>query len=97
MITISAVKISYTENPLWYQQFDLGQIKKLRAGRPIVGLDAADNCRLNVTVREALNFQDEIAPISNDNCRNNYVLVFDFTSMKYANEICLYPELLGEP
>ena len=82
---------------MWYQQFDLGQFKKLRAGQPIVDFVAADNCRLNVTAMEALNIQDEIAPIPIDNCINNYVLVFDLTSMKYANESCLYPELVEEP
>ena len=30
-----------SENPFWYQQFHLGQIKKLRGSQPIVDSDAA--------------------------------------------------------
>ena len=36
---------SYTENPFWYQQFDLRQIRILRGGQPTVDFYAADNCR----------------------------------------------------
>ena len=32
---------SYTENPFWYQQFDLKQIRILRGGQSIVDFDAA--------------------------------------------------------
>ena len=35
---------SYTENPVWYQQYNLRQIRILRGGQPIVDFDAADNC-----------------------------------------------------
>ena len=37
---------SYTENPYWYQPFDLRQIRILKGGQPIVVFDTADNCRL---------------------------------------------------
>ena len=60
MNTNSAFTGSYTENPLWYQQFGLRQIKILRAGQPIVDFDAADNCRLYVTAMKVMNFQDDI-------------------------------------
>ena len=40
----SAFTGSYTENPFWYQQFDLRKIRILRGGQPIVDFDAADNC-----------------------------------------------------
>ena len=45
MNTNSAFTGSYNENPLWNQQFDRRQIKKLREGQPTVDFDAADNCR----------------------------------------------------
>ena len=46
MNTNSAFTGSYTENPFWFQQFDLRQIRMLRGGQPLVNFDAADNCRL---------------------------------------------------
>ena len=45
MNTNSAFTGSFTENPFWYQQFDLRQIRKLRGGQPIVDFDTADNCQ----------------------------------------------------
>ena len=41
MNTNSAITGSYSENQLWYQQFDLRQIRILRGGQPIVDFDAA--------------------------------------------------------
>ena len=49
MNTNSAFTGSYTENPFWYQQFDLRHILILRAGQPNLDFDAADNCCLYVT------------------------------------------------
>ena len=46
MNTNSGFTGSYTENRLWYQQFDLRQIRIPRGGRLIVHFDAADKCRL---------------------------------------------------
>ena len=40
--TNSAFTGSDTENPIWYQQFELRQFKILREGQPIVDFDAAD-------------------------------------------------------
>ena len=97
MNTNSAFTESYTENPIWYQQFDLRQIRILRGGQPIVDFDAADNCRLYVTTMKAMNFQDDIPSIALDNFKNHYVLVFDLTSMRDATEKCHYPELVREP
>ena len=87
---------SYTENPFWYQQFELRQIRILRGGQAIVEFDAADNCRLYVTTMKAMNFQDDIPSIPFDNFRYHFVLVFDLTSMQNATENCHYPELVGE-
>ena len=42
MNTNSAFTGSHTENPFWYQQFELRQIKILRGGQPIEDFDAAD-------------------------------------------------------
>ena len=36
----------FAENPFWYQQFDLRDIRILRGGQPIVHHDTTDNCRL---------------------------------------------------
>ena len=65
----------YTINPVWYLQFDLRQIRILRGGQPIVDFDAADNCRLYVTIMNAMNFQEDIPSIPIDNFKDHYVLV----------------------
>ena len=96
MNTNSAFTGSFTENPFWYQQFDLRQIRTLKGGKPIVDFDTADNC-LYVTTMKAMNFQDDIPSIHIDDFKDHYVLVFVMTSMQDATENCLYPELVGEP
>ena len=97
MNTNSAFTGSYTENPFWYQKFNLRQIRKITGGQPIKYFDAADNCRLYVTTMKAVNFQDDIPSILVDNFKDRHVLVFDLTSMQYATEIFHHPELVGEP
>ena len=97
MNTNSAITGSYTENPFWYQQFDLRQIKTLRGDQPTVDFDAADKCRLHVTTMKARHFQDDIPSIPFDNCEDHYVLMFDLTSMQDATGKCHYSELVGEP
>ena len=97
MNTNSAFTGSFTENPFWYQQFDLRQISIFRGGEPIGDFDTADNCRLYVTTMIAMNFQDDFPSTPIDDFKDHYVLVFDLTSMQDAAENCLYPELLGEP
>ena len=97
MSTNSAFTGSCTENPFWYQQFHLRQIRILRGGQPTVDVDTTDNCRLYVTTKKAMNFQDDIPSIPTDDFKEHYVLVFDCTSMQDATEICHYPELVGEP
>ena len=93
----SAFTVSYTENPIWCQHFELRQFRTLRGGLPIVDFDAADNCLLYVTKRKAMNFQDDIPSLPIDNLTDHYVLVFGLTSMQDATENCLFPELVGEP
>ena len=97
MNTNSAFTGSFTENPFWYQQFELRQIRILRGGQPIVDFDAADNCRFYITTMKAMNFQDDIPSIPVDNSRDHYVLVFYLTSMQDATENFHYPKIVGEP
>ena len=89
MNTNSAFTRSYTENPFWYQQFELRQIRILRRGQPIVDFDDVDNCRLYVTTVKALNFQDDIPSIPIDTFKDHCVLVFDLTLMQDATEIVI--------
>ena len=44
-----------------------------------------------------INFQDETPSIPSDDFKDQYVLVFDLTSMQDATENCHYLELVGEP
>ena len=46
---------------------------------------------------KAINFQDDIPSIPDDNFKDHYVLVFDLTSMQDATEHCHYPEIIGKP
>ena len=82
MNTNSAFTGSFTENPFWYQQFDLRQIRLLREGQPIVDFVTADNCRLYVTTMKAMIFQDDIPSVPIDDFKDHYVLVFDLTSFQ---------------
>ena len=97
MNTNSAFTGSFTENPFWYQQFDLRQTRKLRRGQPIVDFAAADNFRLYVTTTKARNFQYDIPSIPIDDFKDHYVLVFDLISMQDVTETYHYLELVGEP
>ena len=89
MSTNSVFTGSYSENPFWYQQFELRQIRILRGGQPIVDFDAADNCRLYVTTMKAMNFQDDIPSIPIDIFKDHYVLVFDLTSIQVLLKIVI--------
>ena len=97
MNTNCAFTGSHTENPFWYQQFELRQIRILRGSQPIIDFDAAENCRFYVTTMKALNYQDDIPSLPIDNFKDHYVLVFDLTSIQDATENCHYPELVREP
>ena len=81
--TNSAFTGSSTENPVWYQQFDLRQNRILRGGQPIVDFDTADNCRLYVTTLKAMNFQDDVPSIPTDDFKDHCVLVLDFNARRY--------------
>ena len=97
MNTNSAFTSSFTENPYWYQQFDLRQIRILMGSQPLVDFDTSDNCRLYVTTMKAMNFQDDIPSFPIDNFPHHYVPLFDLTSMQDAIEQCHYPEMVGAP
>ena len=97
MHTNSAFTGTCTENPIWYQQFNLRQIRILRGGQPIVDFDAADNCLLYVTTMEAMNFQDDIPSVPIHNFKDHYVPVFDLTSIQDGTENFHSTELVGEP
>ena len=97
MNTNSAFTESYIENPFWYQQFDLRQLRLLRGGQPIEDFDPADNCCLYVTTMKAMNFEDGILSIPFKIFKSHYVLMFDLTSMQDATENCHDSELVGEP
>ena len=56
----SAFTGSFAENPFWYQQFNLIDIRILKGGQAIVHHDTTDNCRLYVTTMKAKNFQDDV-------------------------------------
>ena len=72
MNTNSAFTGSLTENPFWYQQFVLGQIRILRGGQPIVDFDTADSCGLRATSMKAVKFQDDIPSIPIDDFKDHY-------------------------
>ena len=92
----SAFTGSFTENPFWYQQFDLREIRILRVGQPIVYFDTADNCRLYVTTMEAMNVHDDIPSIPIDDFKDRYMLVSDLTPLQDATGNRHYPKLVGE-
>ena len=53
----SAFTGSFAENPFWYQQFGLRDIRILRGLQPIVHHDTTDKCRWYVTTMKAMNFK----------------------------------------
>ena len=59
--------------------------------------DAADNCRLYVTTKKAMNLQDNIPSIPIDKFKDHCVLVINLTSMQDIPDNCSYPKLVGEP
>ena len=97
MNTNSAFTGSFTENPFWYEQFDLRQIRILRKRQTVVDFDTADNCRFYLTIIEAMNFRDDIPSNPIDDFKDHYVLVFDLSSMKDASGSFHYSEFVWEP
>ena len=46
---------------------------------------------------KTVNFEQVISTKRNDNFKDPYALVFDSNSIQDSNEICHYPEVVGEP
>ena len=46
---------------------------------------------------KGMNFQDDFPSIPTDNFKDNYVLVFDLTSMQDATRNCHYRDLVAQP
>ena len=93
----SAFTGSFAVTPFWHQQFNFGDIRILRGGRPFVHNDTRSNCRLYVTTMKAMNFQDGLPSIPFDNFKDRHLLMFDLTSMQNATKHCDHPELIREP
>ena len=84
MSTNSAFTRLYTENPIWYQQFDLGPIEMLRRGQPIADFHAVAICWLYFTTMKAMNFQDVITSFKRPFCSGLCTSVwFDFNARRY--------------
>ena len=97
MNTNSVFTGSYTENPIWYQHFDLRRSTILRGGQPIVDFDAIVNCCLYGITIKAMNFEDGIHSFPIDSLNDHYVILLDLTLMQVATEKYHYQELVGEP
>ena len=72
------------------------ELRIVRGGRAIVSLDTNNDCRAFVTTMKAMNFNEEIPALSHHQSQNDYILVFDLTSIQDAGENIHYPELSGE-
>ena len=59
--------------------------------------DTADNCHLNITTKKATTFQDGYLSGRYRNFQDQYVRVFDFTSMQVFTEILPYRNLVWIP
>ena len=68
---------------------------RLLIGQPIVDCDAADSNGVDGTARKAMSFQDGLPSILFADFKDNFVQVLDSTSLHGANEIFLYPKLVG--
>ena len=97
MTSNSAFTGSFAENPFWYQQLNVRDIRLLRGGQPIMQHGTTDRCRLYVTTMKAMNFQDDNPSFPVDILEDHYVLMFHLTSMQDATKHCHYPKLIGEP
>ena len=93
----SAFTGSYAENPIWYQQFVLGQNIILKGSQPIVVFDAADKCQLFFTTMQGMNYHDDISSFPNAIFQDHFVLVIDLSSMQNATDNFHYPKMFKQP
>ena len=96
MSTISSVAGSFYENPFSYQQLHLRELRIIGGGRAIVSLDTTSPCRPYVTTMKALQFNEDFPALPMENFQNQYILLFDLTSLQDAAKQLHYPELSGE-
>ena len=64
------------------------ELKFIRVGKAIVSLDTTSFFRPHVTTMKAMQF--------NEDFKNHYILVFDWTLLQDAAEQLHYPETNGE-
>ena len=86
MNTNSAVAGSFHGNPFNYQQFHLRELRINRRERAIISLDSTSHCRPYVTIKKAMQFNEDFPALPMGNLPNHYNLVFDLTSQQDAAE-----------
>ena len=96
MNTNSAFTGHFQENPFHYQKFGLRELRNVRGGRAIVSLDTTNDCRAYVATMKAMNFNEEIPALTHHQFQNDYIIVFDLTSLQDAGKNLRYPELSCE-
>ena len=96
MNTNSAFTGFFQANLSHYPKFALREQRIVRGGRAIVSVETTNYCWAYVTTMKAMNFNEEIPALTNNLFRNQYVLVFDLTSLQDAGENIHYPEINGE-
>ena len=86
----------FQENPFHYQKFGLRELRIVRGGRAIVSLDTTNVLTSYVTTMKTMNFNEDIPALPNHQFENQYIQVFDLTSLQDAGENIDYPELSCE-
>ena len=88
MNTNSVFVRHFQSNLSHYKIFGLREvrIRTVRGGRAIVSLEKTNDCRAYVTTMKAMNFNEEIPALPNQQFQNHYILVFDLTSLHDAGE-----------
>ena len=87
MNTNSAFTGHFQEHLFHFQKFCLRELRTVRGGRAIVSLVTTNDCRADVTIMKAMNFNEEIPALPNHQFENRYKLVFDLTSFKMLEKI----------
>ena len=96
MNTNSAFAGSFHENSFTYQQFHLRELRVIQCRRAIFSLDTTSPCRPYFTTLKAKQFNEDFPAHPMEDFQNQYILVFDLTSLQDAAEQLHYPELSGE-
>ena len=96
MNTNSAVAGSFHEKFFFFQQFHIRELRVIQGRRAIVSLDANSPCRPYFTTLTAKQINEDFPALPMGDFQNDYLLVFDLTSLHDADELLHYPELSGE-